>query len=128
MPGRAYNGSAMNAASNPTFYLFWLRESGCDAGTPVTAAELPASIQDRILQLAGSSSSLHLRLPYLNRIEERHAEDALAGVAFERTGDPNRRRPDISLISSSYGWTPTVGLREGLDRMIRSYRDDEGIG
>lgn len=81
-----YNRNAMNAPS-PTFYLFWLRESGCDAGSPVTAAELPASIQDRILQLAGSASCLQLRLPYLNRIEERHAEDALAGVAFERTGD-----------------------------------------
>ena len=72
-----------------------------------TVAELAAIV----VELTGSTSPI-----------------VCAPLPFERTGDPNRRRPDISLISSSYGWTPTVGLREGLDRMIRSYRDDEGIG
>lgn len=49
-------------------------------------------------------------------------------LPFERTGDPNRRRPDITLLHGHYGWSPTVPLREGLRRMIRSYVHDEGIG
>lgn len=86
MEACGYNRSAMNVAS-PTFYLFWLRESGCDAGTPVTAAELPAAVRERVLALAGSSNALQLRLPYLNRLEERRVDETLASVAFERTGD-----------------------------------------
>ncbi len=83
---RGYNQLAMNA-SGPCFQLFWLRESGCDAGTPIEAAELPASIRKRVLQLAGTSSSVQLRLPYLDRREERHAEELLGALPFERTGD-----------------------------------------
>ncbi len=45
----------------------------------------------------------------------------------EREGDPLQRRPDITLATSTYGWTPTVSLREGLGRMIQWYRANERI-
>ncbi len=46
----------------------------------------------------------------------------------EREGDPHQRRPDISLINSEYGWSPTIDLRAGLTRMIDWFRKAEGIG
>jgi UDP-glucuronate decarboxylase len=46
----------------------------------------------------------------------------------EREGDPHQRRPDITLIKSEYGWSPTIDLRAGLTRMIEWFRTAEGIG
>ncbi len=46
----------------------------------------------------------------------------------EREGDPAQRRPDITLINSTYGWAPTIELDEGLTRMIEWFRTEEGIG
>jgi dTDP-glucose 4,6-dehydratase len=46
----------------------------------------------------------------------------------EREGDPHQRRPDITLINSEYGWSPTIDLRDGLTRMIEWFRVAEGIG
>ena len=46
----------------------------------------------------------------------------------EREGDPAQRCPDISLISSAYGWKPTIELRDGLTRLIDLFRSAEGIG
>ncbi|MCU1500896.1 MAG: UDP-glucuronate decarboxylase, partial [Ilumatobacteraceae bacterium] len=40
----------------------------------------------------------------------------------EREGDPMQRCPDITLISSTYGWKPVVTLREGLAKMIPAIR------
>ena len=40
----------------------------------------------------------------------------------EREGDPMQRCPDITLIASTYGWKPTVALREGLVKMIDAFR------
>ena len=42
----------------------------------------------------------------------------------EREGDPMQRCPDISLITGSLGWTPTVSLRDGLIPMIAAIRDE----
>ena len=42
----------------------------------------------------------------------------------EREGDPMQRCPDITLISSTYGWQPTVSLREGLGKMITAFRSE----
>ena len=42
----------------------------------------------------------------------------------EREGDPMQRCPDISLISTELGWTPTVSLRDGLIPMIDAIRDE----
>ena len=46
----------------------------------------------------------------------------------EREGDPAQRRPDISLISDTYGWQPKIALADGLTRMIEFFREMEGIG
>jgi nucleoside-diphosphate-sugar epimerase len=43
----------------------------------------------------------------------------------EREGDPLQRQPDITLASSTYGWSPTVSLRDGLERMIDFFRTHE---
>jgi dTDP-glucose 4,6-dehydratase len=37
--------------------------------------------------------------------------------------DPTRRRPDISLAQSLFGWEPQVPLREGLERTARWLRE-----
>jgi nucleoside-diphosphate-sugar epimerase len=37
-----------------------------------------------------------------------------------RTGDPARRRPDITRARELLGWSPQVGLRDGLARTIDS--------
>jgi nucleoside-diphosphate-sugar epimerase len=46
----------------------------------------------------------------------------------EREGDPLQRQPDITLVNSTYGWTPTISLSDGLRRMIDFFRSAEGIG
>ncbi len=43
----------------------------------------------------------------------------------EREGDPLQRQPDITLAKSTYGWEPTISLRDGLARMIDFFRDHE---
>ena len=45
----------------------------------------------------------------------------------EREGDPLQRQPDITLINSTYGWEPTVALREGLTRMIDFFSTNEQL-
>jgi nucleoside-diphosphate-sugar epimerase len=45
----------------------------------------------------------------------------------EREGDPTQRCPDITLINSTYGWKPTVSLRDGLSQMIEALRDELSI-
>ena len=45
----------------------------------------------------------------------------------EREGDPLQRQPDITLVNSTYGWQPTVPLRDGLARIIAFFRDHESL-
>ena len=45
-----------------------------------------------------------------------------------RTGDPARRRPDITRARQLLGWSPRVGLREGLARTIESLRAELAAG
>ena len=45
----------------------------------------------------------------------------------EREGDPLQRQPDITLIKSTYGWEPTIALRDGLARMIDFFRTHEQL-
>lgn len=45
----------------------------------------------------------------------------------EREGDPMQRCPDISLAKSRLGWEPAIELAEGLDLMIRHFRDHEDM-
>jgi nucleoside-diphosphate-sugar epimerase len=45
----------------------------------------------------------------------------------EREGDPLQRQPDITLARTTYGWEPTIPLREGLGRMIEWFRTNESL-
>ena len=45
----------------------------------------------------------------------------------EREGDPMQRCPDITVIRSSYGWTPRIELRDGLQRMIEWFAEHERV-
>ena len=56
-----------------------------------------------------------------------------SGIAFDvrRPGDPERRRPDITRMTTRYGWTPRVDLADGLrltahafERQLAGGRDD----
>jgi dTDP-glucose 4,6-dehydratase len=38
------------------------------------------------------------------------------------TDDPTRRCPDITLARTELGWSPTIGLREGIERTIQYFR------
>lgn len=55
------------------------------------------------------------------------SEIVTVALPAEREGDPLQRQPDITLIASTYGWTPTVGLRDGLTRMIDHFRTAEDL-
>jgi hypothetical protein len=68
------------------FRLFWLRETGCDAGTPLRADELERSLLPKILPLAGDSPQIDLRLPYLNHREWRRRDKIFGSLTFERHG------------------------------------------
>jgi nucleoside-diphosphate-sugar epimerase len=41
--------------------------------------------------------------------------------------DPQRRRPDITRAVTLLGWTPKVGLAEGLAKTIDYFRDEIGV-
>jgi nucleoside-diphosphate-sugar epimerase len=45
----------------------------------------------------------------------------------EREGDPLQRQPDISLAQATYGWSPSIALRDGLRRMIDHFVAEEQI-
>ena len=45
----------------------------------------------------------------------------------ERDGDPLQRKPDITLATEILDWTPTISLRDGLQRMIKHFIEVEGI-
>ncbi|MEX2625391.1 MAG: UDP-glucuronic acid decarboxylase family protein [Ilumatobacteraceae bacterium] len=46
------------------------------------------------------------------------------GIRFEPlpVDDPTQRRPDITRASGLLGWSPTVGLRDGLERTVEWFR------
>ena len=67
-------------------------------------------LAEAVIELAGSSSEI-----------------VTIALPPEREGDPLQRRPDITLVSSTYGWTPTLDLRDGLSRMIDHFRAHEQI-
>jgi hypothetical protein len=75
------------------FHLFWLRETGCDAGTPLRAVELEPEIRQRVLALAGPSTGesgeceIALRLPYLDRREWPKRGEILARLPLARRDD-----------------------------------------
>jgi dTDP-glucose 4,6-dehydratase len=46
-------------------------------------------------------------------------------IVFEPrpTDDPTRRCPDVTLARTELGWSPTVGLREGIERTIAYFSE-----
>lgn len=44
------------------------------------------------------------------------------------TDDPTRRRPDIGLAQAALGWSPTVDFGEGIERTIRWFETEGGLG
>ena len=74
--------------------MYWLRESGCDLGTPLDADELDAVIRARVIELAGSGDRpLDLYLPFLDGRESRRRAEALRAVTLVREGDAIRSVP-----------------------------------
>lgn len=71
---------------SPLFRLYWLRENGCDTGTPLRVAELEPAIQSRVRELASNSAEVLLKLPYMDLKEWRKRDEILAGLRFERHG------------------------------------------
>ena len=71
----------------PTFRVFWLRETGCDAGVVREAGDIDPSIRDRVLELTGGEAGeFTLRLPYLDRYEWRRRGTILKTLEYERAG------------------------------------------
>ncbi|MEO5925932.1 MAG: hypothetical protein ABIR70_19085 [Bryobacteraceae bacterium] len=117
----------MNISSDPIFELFWLRETGCDAGTPMSAGELPPSIRQRVLELtqsdslAAAPSTFQLRLPFLDRKEERQQDELLAALTYEREG--TLIRAVLPHASATRDMAATCALADPLWRSGPSERD-----
>ncbi len=60
-------------------------------------------------------------------LTESSSQIVTVALPAEREGDPMQRCPDIALVRESYGWQPTVSLREGLTRMIDWFRTEEDL-
>ena len=74
--------------------MYWLRESGCDVGTPLDAEDLDAVIRARVLELAGAGDRpLDLYLPFLDGRESHRRAEALRAVTLVREGDAIRSVP-----------------------------------
>ena len=48
-------GRVQSSRMTKRFRLYWLRESGCDLGTPVAADQVDAVIRERGVELAGGA-------------------------------------------------------------------------
>ena len=69
-------------------HLYWLRESGCDLGTPLPITELDPAIQQRVTELAaGDAGPLTLQLPFFDRRQSRRRAEMLRGLQLVREGD-----------------------------------------
>jgi hypothetical protein len=94
------------------FHMYWLRESGCDVGTPVDAADLDAVIRGRVLELAkGDDRPLDLYLPFLDGRESRRRAEALRSVTLVREGDTIRSIPP----------TAAAGLRDRAALLLATH-------
>jgi len=75
----------------------------------------------------GNPSEISM-LNFANKINELTGND---GIIFQENkrgeGDPQRRRPDISRARQELGWTPKVGLIEGLEKTMVYFKEQLGI-
>ncbi|HEX8641334.1 MAG TPA: UDP-glucuronic acid decarboxylase family protein [Allosphingosinicella sp.] len=62
----------------------------------------------------------------VRRLAEKIAEHTGCAVSYERrelpADDPRRRQPDIALAREVLGWSPRVGLDEGIARTVAYFR------
>lgn len=76
------------------YRLYWLKEAGCELGTPVNAEELDAVIRTRVIELSGNDDGpLALHLPFLDGRESRRRAESLRCVILVREGDVIRSVP-----------------------------------
>jgi hypothetical protein len=74
--------------------LYWLRETGCDAGTPIDAEELDAPLRQRVMELTGKDRQvIALYLPFMDRRECRRRAEVSRAMKLERSGDEIRAIP-----------------------------------
>jgi hypothetical protein len=107
-----------------TFRLYWLRETGCDRGTPIGAEELPSPIRDRVLELvAGDSGEFLVRLPYCDRREWRARDEILATTPLERRG--NLIRAVLDHPAATRDTAATLALTDPAWRDTPPERDPE---
>ncbi len=107
-----------------TYRLFWLQETGCDAGTPIEAVELPESIRDRIVALTrGEPEEFHIRLPFLDHTERRKQSSILAALPFERVG--NLIRPVLDPVSAARDLAATLVMTDPVWTEMPPERDPQ---
>ena len=74
--------------------LYWLRETGCDTGTPIEAEELDAPLRQRVMELTGKDQhEIALYLPFMDRRECRRRAEVSRAMKLERKGDAIRAIP-----------------------------------
>ena len=92
--------------------MYWLRESGCDLGTPLDVDDLDAVIRARVVELAGADvGSLDLYLPFLDGRESHRRAEALRAVTLVREGDAIRSVPP----------TPAAKLRDRAAMLLATH-------
>jgi len=91
----------------PTFRLYWPRDPGCDAGTPIRTGDLDPAIVGRVTALAGDDQEIELHLPFLDRREWGQRSEHLGRLEFVREGnaiwyvlDPAERTRDRAAVLS----------------------------
>ena len=110
----------------PTYRLFWLQETGCDAGTPIEADELPKSIRERIVALTrGEPEEFHIRLPFLDRKERRRQDAILSALKFERVG--TLIRPILDPAAAARDFAATLLMTDPVWLGLPPERDPESF-
>jgi hypothetical protein len=106
----------------PAFRLFWLRESGCDAGARLGAGDLPQPVRERVLELArGEPGPFDVRLPFCDRREQRHAARLLGALRFERQG--SLIRAVLGPVAAARDLAATLALTDPVWKNTPGERD-----
>lgn len=97
--------------------------SFCYIDDAIEAIRLVANIESRVLPITFNVGNPHEQS--INDIAFQVLEevDSNSEIVFdiEIIDDPNRRKPDISLIKEITGWRPTTNFDEGLRKTIESF-------
>ena len=105
-------GRLQSSRMTKRFRLYWLKESGCDLGTPLDADELDVVIRARVMELAGDDDrTLTIHLPFLDGRESRRRTEALRALTLVREGDVIRSVP----------LTPVAKLRDRAAMLLATH-------